>query len=216
MGENLLKEIQILFFLHSLIFCSLYKFWQFNLVGWGRIFAWKRVPSPKVSALKAFYKTRFTLISAKHLMPFSLALPTQQNMISRIVLILRWICTPKSAVISSGQTWRIFPTIINSLLHTRFQSTKLPFTRICKLLIRPTSYVKFVLIRVASNWCSVQLRPYSSLFVPNRLPGHRNECDVVSWVREGNWVTERDAIYKKNKITCIQNFTSTSFLTTFN
>ena len=55
-GENLLKEIQILFFLHSLIFCSLYKFWQFNLVGWGRIFAWKRVPSPKVSALKAFYK----------------------------------------------------------------------------------------------------------------------------------------------------------------
>ena len=88
-GENMLKEIQILFFLHSLIFCSLYKFWQFNLVGWGRIFAWKRVPSPKVSALKAFYKTRFTLIFAKHLMPFSLALPTQQNMISRIVLILR-------------------------------------------------------------------------------------------------------------------------------
>ena len=37
------------------------------------------------------------------------------------------------------------------------------FTRICKLLIRPTSYVKFVLIRFASNWCSVQLRPYSCL-----------------------------------------------------
>ena len=52
-------------------------------------------------------------------------------------------------------------------LHTRFKSTKLPFTRICKLLIRPTSYVKFVLIH-----------PYSSLFVPNRLPGHRNECDT--------------------------------------
>ena len=31
------------------------------------------------------------------------------------------------------------------------------------LLIRPTSYVKFVLIRVASNWCFVQLRPYSCL-----------------------------------------------------
>ena len=23
------------------------------------------------------------------------------------------------------------------------------------------------------------LRPYSSLFVPNRLPGHRNECDAL-------------------------------------
>ena len=64
--------------------------------------------------------------------------------------------------------------------HTRFKSTKLPFTRICKFLIRPTSYVKFVLIRVASNWCSVQLRPYASLFVPNRLPGHRNECASLS------------------------------------
>ena len=65
------------------------------------------------------------------------------------------------------------------MIHTRFKSTKLPFTRICKLLIRPISYVKFVLIRVASNWCSVQLRPYSSLFVPNRLPGHRNECEFL-------------------------------------
>ena len=64
----------------------------------------------------------------------------------------------------------------NRLPHTRFKYTKLPFTRICKLLIRPTLYVKFVLIRVASNWCSVQL-PYLSLFVPNRLPGFRNECD---------------------------------------
>ena len=47
--------------------------------------------------------------------------------------------------------------------HTRFKSTKLPFTRICKPLIRPTSYVKFVLIRIASNLCSFQLRPYSCL-----------------------------------------------------
>ena len=70
------------------------------------------------------------------------------------------------------------PSPIYASVHTRFKSTKLPFTRICKLLIRPPSYVKFVLIRVASNWCSVQLRPYSSLFGPNRLPGHRNECDM--------------------------------------
>ena len=43
-----------------------------------------------------------------------------------------------------GEVWI---QCLNSYCHTRFKSTKLLFTCICKLLIRPTSYVKFVLIR---------------------------------------------------------------------
>ena len=44
-------------------------------------------------------------------------------------------------------TNQVFFMMMDEKGHTRFKSTKLPFTPICKLLIRPTSFVKFVLIR---------------------------------------------------------------------
>ena len=53
--------------------------------------------------------------------------------------------------------------------HTRFKSTKMPFTRIS--LIRAQ--------RVYAKGCFVPIRAFSCLFVPNRLLRHRNECAYV-------------------------------------
>ena len=67
--------------------------------------------------------------------------------------------------------WAVFNTLVSNP-----QNCRLPvYVSFLFAPPRMSNSSLFVLIRVASNWGSVQLRPYSSLFVPNRLPGHRNE-----------------------------------------